>query len=273
MQSAKKRQMQKTRALADDGSWIEDGINLLRCARAEADSIGCAVSFGKDSLATLDLCCRVFSRVEGYYLYRVPGLRCVDEWAEEVKHRTGVVVRMYPHFDLSRCYSSALLQPHWAGLDKTPQIKMSDIENQFRRDANVEWLAIGWRRNDSFSRALILKSNGGFDARAKRVYPLRCWRRSNVFAYLRVRGIPFPESLGRKDQGGLDFHPGSLAFMRDNYPDDYSKWLTAFPFSEIQLVRPPVKPPRRERAKGSTGPSPESACTGETTRLPSTGVR
>jgi len=215
---------------------VESSMNLLRLVRSETDAIGVAVSFGKDSLAVLDLCCHVFPRVEGYYLFRVRGLSIVEEWAAAVQARYGVVVRMYPHFDLSRCYRHAVLQPHWRGLDKTPRIDMRDIDNQFRADARIEWIAYGWRRNDSFSRALIMKQNGGYDPRSKRLFPLRAWRRQDVFDYLTARGIPLPPGLGRKDQGGLDFHAGALATLRDERPDDYRRWLRDFPFAGSQLI-------------------------------------
>ncbi|HUT88756.1 MAG TPA: phosphoadenosine phosphosulfate reductase family protein [Thermoguttaceae bacterium] len=209
-------------------------LNLLRIVRQNATAIGVAVSFGKDSLATLDLCCRVFRRVEGYYLFRVRGLSIVDEWAAEVRRRHGVKVRMYPHFDLSRCYRNAVMQPHYRGLVNCPKVSMTDIELRFRDDAKVDWIAYGWRRNDSFSRALILKHNRGLDPKAKRVFPLRCWRRQNVLDYLSSRGIPLPPGLGRKDQGGLDFAPGALEWLKKERPADYAKWLKDFPFSEIQ---------------------------------------
>lgn len=215
---------------------IESSLNLLRLVRQEHDAIGVAVSFGKDSLATLDLCCRVFRRVEGYYLFRVRGLSIVDEWADAVKRRWGVTVRMYPHFDLSRCYRNAVLQPHWNRLDKTAKIKMADIDNHFRQQANIQWIAYGWRRNDSFSRALIMKQCAGYDPRGGRLFPLRSWRRQDVYDYLAGRGIPLPPGLGRKDQGGLDFHPGALAELRDKYPEDWAKWLRDFPFSGLQLA-------------------------------------
>lgn len=215
---------------------VRSAMNLLRIVRQTTDAIGVAVSFGKDSLATLDLCCRVFTRVEGYYLFRVRGMAIVDEWSADVLSRFGVRVRMYPHFDLVRCYRHAVLQPHWEGLDKTPLVKMADIEAQFRVDANVDWIAYGWRRNDSFSRALIMKSTGGLDADSRRVFPLRSWRRQDVYDYLAEKAIPLPDGLGRKDQGGLDFHAGALRRLAENYPEDYQRWLADFPFSEIQLA-------------------------------------
>lgn len=215
---------------------VASALNVLGLVRSKTDAIGVAVSFGKDSLATLDLCCRVFARVEAYYLYRVAGLAIVDEWAADVRRRHGVQVRMYPHFDLARCYRNAVLQPHWRGLDKTPPVKMADIEAQFRAEAGVDWIAYGWRRSDSFNRAIILKRCRGFDAMGRRVFPLRVWRRQDVYDYLDQRGIPRPDGLGRTEQGGLDFHPAALAALKQHHPADYRRWLRDFPFAELQTL-------------------------------------
>jgi hypothetical protein len=138
---------------------------------------------------------------------------------------------MYPHFDLSRIYRNAVLQPHWRGLEAAPSIKMPDIEAQFRHDANVSWIAYGWRRNDSFSRALIMKKCAGFDPGTRRVFPLRSWRRVDVYNYLDSRGIERPPALGRKEQGGLDFHPQALAALS---AEDWAAWQRDFPFAEMQ---------------------------------------
>lgn len=214
---------------------VASALNLLKIVRAQTSAIGVAVSFGKDSLATLDLACRLFERVEAYYLFRVADMAIVDEWAEAVRVRHGVVVRRYPHFDLSRLYRGGILQPHWEGLERTPRIMLADIERAFRRDAEVTWLAYGWRRNDSFSRALIMKKCGGLDEKAQRVFPLRSWKRSDVLTYLEMRGIPRPPTLGRQEQGGLDFNPAALEELRQRYPEDWARWQRDFPFSGVQL--------------------------------------
>lgn len=215
---------------------LRSSANLLRIVRQTTDAIGVAVSYGKDSLAVLDLCCTVFARVEAYYLYRVRDLDIVREWSESVRARYGVVVREYPHFDLARCYRHAVLQPHWRGLDRCPRITMADIEAVFRADAGVDWIAYGWRRNDSFSRALIMKRCAGIDFAARRVFPLRAWRRRDVYGWLDARRISRPPTLGRKEQGGLDFVRPALEYLRDRYPQDYRRWLTDFPFSEVQML-------------------------------------
>ncbi len=223
---------------------LDSANNLLTLVRQKTDAIGVAISFGKDSLTVLDLCCKMFTRVEGYYLFRVRGLSIVEGWADEVKKRYGVSVRMYPHFDLSRCYKNAVLQPHWA--TKVARINIADIERKFRSDTKVDWIVYGWRRSDSRSRALIMKQCGGYDFKARRVFPLRMWRRTDVYSYLESQKIAIPDGLGRKEQGGLDFHPEALKRLRDDYPADWKKWITDFPYSEIQVISKPKSEPQED---------------------------
>ena len=217
---------------------IASAINLLSLVRQRTDAIGVAVSYGKDSLATLDLCCRLFARVEAYYLFRVDGMEIVAEWRESVYRRHGVLVRDYPHFDLARCYRHAVLAPHWKGLN-VPRVNLTDIETVFREDANVEWIALGWRATDSLNRAIILKQCRGWDQKARRVFPLRKWKNSQVYDYLDAAGIERPPTLGRVEQGGLDFNPGALAALS---PADTRRWMNDFPFSGVQLQRPKAEP-------------------------------
>lgn len=220
-----------------EADYLRSSRNLLQVIRQSTDAIGVAVSFGKDSLSTLDLCCGLFPRVEGYYLFRVAGMRIVEEWRAMVRRRWGVEVRPYPHFDLTRCYRFAVLRPHFKDFQKAPKIDMADIEAAFRAEAQVEWIAYGWRRNDSFSRALIMKACAGLDPKTRRVFPLRSWSRAQVMAYLGRKKIPLPEGLGRKEQGGLDFHPAALGYLKRHYPDDWEKWQRDFPFSGLQIGR------------------------------------
>lgn len=230
-----------------DNMHINSAYNILSLVRQETDKVGVALSFGKDSLTVLDLCCKVFSKVEAFYLYRVAGLRVVKKWRDWVKRRYNVTVRMYPHWDLSRCYKYAVLQPHWDECRNVPSLKMRDIEEYFRGETGVEWIAYGWRRNDSISRALIFKKIRGYDPRSRRFFPIWNWKRSQVLQYIAENKIMRPESLGRRDMGGLDFHPEALRFLRDNYPDDWQKWLRDFPFSGVQLVE--VEPRARRAEK------------------------
>jgi hypothetical protein len=128
---------------------VASAKNLLSVVRAQTDRIGVAFSAGKDSLAVLDLVCEAFSFVSAFYLYQVPGLTPIETEILRAEKRYGIKVVRYPHFDLYRCFRHAVLQPHWSGLDRVPKIGFTEIEDAFREDTGVEWIAYGWRRNDS----------------------------------------------------------------------------------------------------------------------------
>jgi 3'-phosphoadenosine 5'-phosphosulfate sulfotransferase (PAPS reductase)/FAD synthetase len=212
----------------------KSAISLLNLVRQQTDKIGIGISFGKDSLTTLDLCSRVFKKIYGYYLFRVRDISLINDWKAWTEARYGIEIMMLPHFDFSRCYSNAVLRPH---IDhKIPKVKMKDIEDYFKAKTGVEWFAYGWLRNDSFSRALIMKQTGGFDEKNKRVFPLRAFKRSDVLQYLDDHNIPRPPSLGRDEQGGLDFHPEALRTLKEQYPDDWARWQKDFPFAGLQLL-------------------------------------
>lgn len=219
--------------------------SLLNLVRQQTDTIGIGISFGKDSLTVLDLCSRVFPNIHGYYLYRVQDISLIGDWKVYTEKRYGIKIMMLPHFDLSRCYKNALLRPH---LDKkVPRINMKDIEIYFKAQTGCDWMAYGWRRNDSFSRALIMKQTGGFDEKNRRVFPLRSFTRTNVLNYLKEHDIPRPPALGRDEQGGLDFHPEAIRTLKEQYPEDYERWIQDFPFSGVQLFE---KDPKKESSFG-----------------------
>lgn len=215
---------------------VTSAINLLNLVRQQTDTIGVGISFGKDSISVLDLCSKVFPKIYGYYLFRVRDISMIEDWRRFVKKRYKVDVIMIPHFDLSRCYKNAILRPHTEIAINVSKINMKDVETYFKNQTKCDWLAYGWRRNDSFSRAIIMKQTGGYDEKNKRVFPLRSFKKSDVLEYLKDNNIPRPPSLGREEQGGLDFHPEAIRILKEKYPEDFKRWVKDFPFSELQLL-------------------------------------
>lgn len=233
MRNHRDRDDQRKEAL----SCLDTGRELLTRVRERTDAIGLAFSAGKDSFATLDLVAQAgFKRVEAYYLYRVDGLEAIERWLRWAEKRYGIKVRRYPHFELVKVFRHALLMPHYGDLGRVPKVTMADIDHYFRLDAEVDWIAYGWRGSDSYSRLMIMKQTGGFDTVAKRVFPLRDWKRGDVLNYLTLRGVPRPPTFGRVEQGGVDLHPIAFEYLRRN-PNDWKKLTEVFPFAEAHLRR------------------------------------
>lgn len=215
---------------------VEAAENILKIIRGHTDHLGLAFSAGKDSHVVADLASKIFPQVTGFYLFRIEGLKVIERLCLRAKRLWNMDVIHYPHFDLSRCYGNAILQPHWTALDEVPVIKFKDVEMRFRSETGIEWIAYGWRRSDSLSRALILVHNGGIDWENKRVYPIARWSRQDVLSYLRMKKIPRPPTFGRAEQGGVDFHPLAMAWIKENYPDDFEKIRKDFPYVEAQII-------------------------------------
>jgi len=237
---------------------IASAREVLAIIRAQTDRIGVAFSAGKDSHVVLDLVCRQFTRVDAFYLWRVPELEVIRRLCARVEKRYGIGVRMYPHFDLSRVFKHAVLQPHWGGLDRVPRVDMADVEARFRAETGVEWIAYGWRRNDSRSRALIISQTARMDWKARRVYPIGHWRRQDVLNYLRANGITRPPTFGRREQGGVDFHPATLNYLLQRFPDDYAKLVEMYPYAEAYRLSADLRGTREARGDQAAPAQPQA---------------
>lgn len=214
---------------------LENARTLLKYVRAQTNALGVAYSHGKDSIAVTELASEMNFHLEAWMGVRVFGLRIVEEIKDFVLRRWGIVLRIYPWTMGVAELRKAFCQPNWKAVEKLPSFSMKETENVFKLQTKVEWTAHGWRANDSLSRALALASWGGIDVKNKKVFPLRRWRRDDVYSYLRQRNIPYPPFLGQLDQAGIDLHPGSLSFFKRHYPDDLEKILEVYPYAEARI--------------------------------------
>jgi len=198
------------------------------------------LSGGKDSLVTLDLCTRVFPRVEAFYMYHVAGLDCVERHVESAAKRARVKLHKVPHPELSRLIKLSILRPHTVGCEDVKLIKQKDIEEALARDTGITWCAYGERASDSFARRLYTRKNDGIHEGWKRVWPIWDWLQADVYAYLKARRIPLPERMGAADNKhmtGFSLKPKTLAWMKEHAPSDYAKVLRVFPYAEVQVIR------------------------------------
>jgi phosphoadenosine phosphosulfate reductase len=195
------------------------------------------LSGGKDSLAVLDLCCRVFPRVESVLMYYVRGLRCVEGSVTAAARRHNVKLHFVPHWQLSRFMNRAVFMRNTNSAVETPNISMADIEIYMKRLTGIGWIAHGHRKDESLERRGMLSSFNGINRKQQRIYPLMDWSSRDVYSYLRVRKIPPPPNFGRKTVTGINFRPETLIWMRDKFPEDFAKLEVAFPFLQASIKR------------------------------------
>ena len=225
-------------------SALQDSLALLRRA-AEASratsgesSMLIGLSGGKDSVVVLDLAKRVFDRVECYFMYLVDGLECVEAPLRAIARRYDVQLHKVPHFDLARFLKHAVYMPHRNGAaHHLRELRFVDIEALARRRAGIAWTALGHRATDSLERNAMLKRIGGFDTKARRVYPIWHWKPRDVYAYLRTHRIQVAPQLVKGTTDGVNLYPETLRVLRDKFPDDYRKILEVFPYAEAGIIR------------------------------------
>jgi len=216
---------------------LANAKTLLKYVRGQTSCIGVAYSGGKDSLVCMDLCCKIFDRVEAFHAVRIFDMKIVEDLKRFVLKRWKVDLKIYPWFLGTKELRARTLMPDLAILKKVPRLDQKEIENRLKFETNVEWMVWGWRASDSITRAIGLSHCGGIDVKFKRVFPLRRWNRDDIYSYLRLNNIPYPFQLGGAEQAGIDLHPRSIAFLKNYYPTDYEKFLEVYPYAGARVEK------------------------------------
>lgn len=198
----------------------------------------CAISGGKDSLAILDLVQRAgFRRIEGFAMHFLPGLRCFDAGVDAAERRHGVKIHRVQHWMTINMVAQGVFRPHVKELRGAPKAGVKDIWAQIRKQTGIRLIATGERADETIWRRGQMARCGGFSTEQDHLFPVHDWSEGDVLAYLSARKIPVPRGLGRKNMSGVDLRADTLAYLRDNYPDDYTKILAVFPYAGAQLAR------------------------------------
>jgi phosphoadenosine phosphosulfate reductase len=209
-----------------------------------------ALSGGKDSLVTLDLCRRHFAHVECFYMFHVQGLACIERNVDAAARRAGVRVHKVPHPDLARIMRQSMLRPFTREANDIKRIKQSDVEAALTERTGIRWFAYGERAADSFARRLYTRKNDGVREDWRRFYPVWDWLHGEVMTYLKVHRIPLPERLGASDtkvMSGFGLYPRPLHWMKHNVPEDYAKVLVQFPYAEAMVMRYELEQAKKQR--------------------------
>jgi phosphoadenosine phosphosulfate reductase len=213
---------------------------MERIANLSGGSILVGLSGGKDSLVTLDLCCRNMSLVEAYYMYLVPGLETFEAPVDAAAKRHGVKVHKVPHWELARLVKHAVLRPHTAGSAELRERKLRDVEDALRKQTGIGWFAMGERASDSFTRRFYTHKDDGVHVAPRRAFPIWDWLDGDVYSYLRVRKIQPPavdDGFTKNRSSGFTLTGSCLSTLRRCNPDDYRRVLRMFPYAEAEVIK------------------------------------
>lgn len=203
---------------------------------SEIDSIVVAVSCGKDSLATLDICATRFRRVEAFFLYTVKGLSFQEAILGYLEKRYGITILRAPHLDLARLHGDQVLSWYRPSIEPMRIPSNREVYDHLRRHFGIQWIATGEKKCDSMLRRACMTLHGQWDWSRMVYYPLMDWTQSKVWDYNRLRHLPTPADYvwGRGSFAG--FTGKDLYYLRHYFPDDFERVAAVFPFTRAMLA-------------------------------------
>jgi phosphoadenosine phosphosulfate reductase len=213
-------------------SILIEAQRMLQAARARSPKILVAYSGGKDSIVVLDLCSRIFDHVEGFFMYLIPGLECVEDAIEAARQKYGIKIHSYPHWVARKFIANGIYTSEWFGYEAVPKWTLQDVYAYAMKDTGIPHIATGAKKADSAWRRRFM-ATAHFESILN---PLVSWHKYDVISYLRSHGIPEPPSSG-KSATGIDLSVPSLLWLHDTYPRDFARLLKVFPFAGAVIAR------------------------------------
>jgi len=194
---------------------------------------------GKDSIALLNMMSPHFKEIVCVYMYMVKDLEHINRyilWAE----------RKYPNCRFIQTPHYAYYNNKKYGLYGTDEVKYSEwnvskINEKVKEDTGIEWAVLGFKKNDSMNRRLMLNSypDSMTSESGQKLYPLADWNNKQVIAYIKKNRLIEPIKYGNtgntKSQGTDVTDISFLTWCRDNYPNDLVKIIAEFPDAERVL--------------------------------------
>lgn len=204
----------------------------LQKARQLTPKVLVAYSGGKDSMVVMDLAVRVFDHVEGFFMYLVEGLDCVEHQLDEARRRWGVRITQYPHWVAARLIRGGVYCNPSYLQDTLPEWKLNDVYALAMQETDIPVILTGAKRADSAWRRRFMTT-----ARQDAIVnPIAAWHKYDVLGYLKARDLPLPPSSGQSATG-IDLSPQSLLWLHDTYPEDFARLAEVFIYAPAVVWR------------------------------------
>lgn len=189
-------------------------------------------STGKDSIATLDLCCSFIPKVVALYLYTVKGISFREKCLNWYAKKYGCEIQQLPFPDLANKINQNI------NIKETKKkMNLSKVQAYARSKFNIDWVSYGFKYNDSLHRRGFLKFYGEVDTDHKKFYPIAEWSNKDVLGYCKRKKLPLPVEYYHGFNDITEFTGPALIWLANNYPADFEKVKKVFPMAEGELIK------------------------------------
>lgn len=195
------------------------------------DTVLVSFSGGRDSLVVLDLCRRFFKNVVCFYMFIVPELRCIEEYFGYAKQHWNVTILQYPHWVLTNYLKNGVYCDPHKEYDKIKDIGYMDIYRLAMSETGINYIATGMKKADSLWRRQKIGLIPDYV-----FHPLIDWKHHDVDFYIKINNIKTPDQYNTHS-AGIDLSSKNILWLYKNYPDDYQKLISVFPYAESIVYR------------------------------------
>jgi phosphoadenosine phosphosulfate reductase len=204
-------------------------------------SILVSYSGGKDSLAVMELCTKVFGpgRVKAFFWFTVPDPEVCNQQLQLCRDRWGIDPVQIPHWDMVMCMKKGLWCDQKPGMEKLPDIDLKTGYAYAMEVCGAQVCATGMKDADGLPRRHFFANirDGGNPFWNRLVHPIREWNKRDVLDYLKANGIPIPEAEPGAVTTGVGLVHDALCWLHDKHPNDFQKLLKWYPYAEAAIKR------------------------------------
>lgn len=215
---------------------LEATLNSIKTLSAKVDRVILFHSgAGKDSICLLNMIAPHFKEIVCVFMYMVKDLEHINRyinWAE----------KKYPNCKFIQTPHYAYYNNKKLGMYGTEKVKYSEwnvakINDKIKEQTGIEWAVMGFKKNDSLNRRLMLNSypDSMTSEAGQKLYPLADWNNKEVLQYIKKERLIQPISYGQANARSSGTDIEDIAFLlwcRKNYPNDLKKVIAEFPDCE-----------------------------------------
>jgi phosphoadenosine phosphosulfate reductase len=228
---------------------VMKSISIIKSAFKENESWYLSCSFGKDSIALLDLVMRV-QKCEVVYRDNLYALPCIYETIEKLEERinfkTNRIIYTFDFKEFLKEYGLPGVNRTKAQHEKAVNLIKKDVLKEYVLKNNGYGTIWGLRKSESKKRLNLIKARGYIYINKKDglryCSPIADWEHIDIWSYIYRFKVPYPDMYDKQNYGytrnsirnnswittdGAD--SGKIAWLQYNYPKYFDILIDAFP--------------------------------------------